>query len=267
MKYYDSQAVVLSNEWVNDEYKHMVVFVGSEAATVEPGQFFNLMCPSTDKATPFFRRPMSTYFANSATGQIEFLYKVVGIGTEGLSTLQAQQTFKMLGPLGHGFNLKPTDKHILVLGRGVGLATLAPLAEYAASKNVRVTAILSAKDKERLMSQHRFADAKAAIIEVIDSDRSSAIDHVDALIRDVHHQQPIDAFFTCGSKRIGKLLQQLALELGIRGEVALEQNMACGIGMCHACVIAIKDQAQTQLVSKKVCKDGPVFDIREIVYE
>ncbi|WP_392559470.1 dihydroorotate dehydrogenase electron transfer subunit [Orbus mooreae] len=267
MKYYDSQAIVLSNEWVNDQYKHMVVFVGADAASVEPGQFFNLMCPSSDGKKPFFRRPMSTYFADSATGKVEFLYKVVGLGTAGLSTLVPQATLKILGPLGQGFNLHETDKHILVLGRGVGLATLAPLAEYAASKNINVTAMLSAKDKRRLMSQHRFANSGAQVIEIMDSDNSSSITNVEAIIREVHRNQPIDGFFTCGSKRIGKLLQQLSFELGIRGEIALEQNMACGIGMCHACVIAVKDSGQEDLVSKKVCKDGPVFNIRDIVYE
>lgn len=267
MKYYDSQAIVLSNEWVNQEYKHMVVFVGEDAANVQPGQFFNLMCPSTDKKTPFFRRPMSTYFADSASGQVEFLYKVVGIGTAGLATLQPQQTFKVLGPLGQGFTLQSTDKHILVLGRGVGLATLAPLAEYAAAKNITITALLSAKDKQRLMSQHRFINAKAKVIEVIDSDNSSSIENVEKIIRDIHQHNTIDAFFTCGSKRIAKLLQYLSHELNIRGEVALEQNMACGIGMCHACVIAVKDGQQDVLVSKKVCKDGPVFNIRDVVYE
>lgn len=267
MRYYDSQAVVLSNKWVNDEYKHLIVFVGSEAADVKPGQFFNLMCPSADNKTPFFRRPMSTYFADAATGQVEFLYKVVGLGTKGLATLVPQDTLKILGPLGQGFTLQATDKHIVVLGRGVGLATLAPLAEYAASQNINVTAILSAKDKQRLMSQHRFANSGAKVIEVIDSDNSSAIANVERIIEDIHCQQPIDAFFTCGSKRIGKLLQELSLALNIRGEVALEQNMACGIGMCHACVIAVKDQGTTDLISKKVCKDGPVFNIRDIVYE
>lgn len=267
MNYYDSEAIVLSNEWVNSEYKHMVVFVGSDASKVEPGQFFNLQCPSTDKTFPFFRRPMSTYFADSSKGQVEFLYKVVGIGTQGLATLKAQQTFKMLGPLGRGFSLLPSDKHILVFGRGVGLATLAPLAEYAASKNIQVTAILSAKDKTRLMSQHRFQNSQSNMIEVIDSDGSSDISNVENIINDIHNQKKIDAFFTCGSKRIGQLLQHLALKLNVRGEVALEQNMACGIGMCHACVIGVKNGEQSTLVSKKVCKDGPVFDIREIIYE
>lgn len=267
MKYYDSQATVLSNEWVNDEYKHLVVSVDSDVANVEPGQFFNLMCPSVDNKKPFFRRPMSTYFADSEKGQVEFLYKVIGLGTQGLATLQKHATLKILGPLGQGFTLQPTDKHILVLGRGVGLATLAPLAEYATSQNIHVTALLSAKEQSRLMSQHRFVDSKADVIEVMDSDNSSAIENVEMVIRGIHSQRPIDAFFTCGSKRIGKLLQSLSLELDIRGEVALEQNMACGIGMCHACVIAVKDRQQHSLISKKVCKDGPVFNIRDIIYE
>lgn len=264
----DGKSLIISNEWVNDEYKHMVIEVENhKAADVAPGQFFQLYCPHTDENKPFFRRPMSTYFANSDSKQVEFLYKVVGAGTKGLSQLKKDETLQLLGPLGQGFTLTADDKHILVLGRGVGLATLAPLAEYAGQRQIKVTAILSAKDKKRLMSQHRFVKALADVVEVLDSDNSSEIGNVEQLIRNIHATQPIDAFFTCGSVRLAKLLQRLSLELDIRGEVALEQNMACGIGMCYGCVIAIKAEGQEQSKSKKVCQDGPVFNIREVMYD
>lgn len=261
----DSQSKIVSNEWVNDEYKHMIVYVGTKASTVEPGQFFNLLCPQTEQNKPFFRRPMSTYFADPKQGTVEFLYKVVGSGTQALSTLVPNQQLPILGPLGKGFTLKTHYQHILVIGRGVGLATLAPLAEAAAQKGIKITAILSARNQASVMSQARFLNIGADVIEVIDTDDSSNLHNVRQLILSKHHAIPFDAVFTCGSTRITKLLQQLTNELNIEGEVALEQHMACGIGMCYCCIKPFKDHEHDEPKSKRVCIDGPVFNIKEVI--
>ncbi|WP_392562695.1 dihydroorotate dehydrogenase electron transfer subunit [Orbus sturtevantii] len=261
----DSRSTIISNQWVNDEYKHMIVQIDEKAANVQPGQFFNLLCPQTESDKPFFRRPMSTYLANSQTGQVEFLYKVTGSGTRTLAELKANDKLSVLGPLGKGFNLKAHYQHILVVGRGVGLATLAPLAEAAADKNIMVTALLSARNRNSLMSQTRFLNVNANVIEVIDTDDSSRIENVEAIILAEHQKRPIDAVFTCGSTRLTKLLQQLAIKHNIDGEVALEQHMACGIGMCHCCVKAFNIQGKNAPRSKRVCIDGPVFDIKEFM--
>ncbi|MFR5627098.1 MAG: dihydroorotate dehydrogenase electron transfer subunit [Haemophilus parainfluenzae] len=261
----ESKSLILSNEWVNDEYKHMTLDVGPVASKVEPGQFFNLLCPQTKIDKPFFRRPMSTYYSNEDTNRVEFLYKVTGAGTRALATLQEGDTLQILGPLGKGFTVKQHYRHIMVVGRGVGLATLAPLAERAAEMNIHVTALLSAKDRKRLMSQYRFENINATLLEVTDNDQSSSMQNVEALIHKIHGEQPIDAIYTCGSTRITRLLQQLAISFNIDGEVALEQHMACGIGMCYCCVRPMKVGKTEEIKSKRVCHDGPVFNIKEVV--
>lgn len=261
----DSKSLIISNEWVNDEYKHMVVQVDHKAADVKPGQFFNLLCPQTDQDKPFFRRPMSTYFANRQNGTVEFLYKVTGTGTRTLALLKANDSLPVLGPLGKGFNLKDHYQHILVLGRGVGLATLAPLAEAAAEKNIFVTALLSARHRDSLMSQSRFLDVNANVIEVVDTDNSSSVDNVESIILAEHQKRSIDAMFTCGSTRLTRLLQKIANQHDIDGEVALEQHMACGIGMCYCCVKPFHVEGESEPRSKRVCVDGPVFSLKEFI--
>ena len=258
----DTLGVVISNRWVNNDYKHLVLEVNSRAAAARAGQFFNLLCPVTDTDKPFFRRPMSTYRADPASNTVEFLYKVTGAGTRGLATLRAEDTLPMLGPLGVGFDLEPTWRNIVVLGRGVGLATLAPLSDLAAAQGVGVTAILSARDHANLMSQQRFRATGATVIEVVDSDGSSAPANVERILRELHREGRADAFYTCGSNRLTMLMQALGNELGIPGQVALEQQMACGIGMCYCCVRAFRKG--DDIVSKRVCWDGPVFAIDEV---
>src|SRR5712691_5594212 len=170
---------VVSNAWVNDEYKHLVLKVHERALKAYAGQMFHLLCPSPDGAEVWMRRPMSVYRVDQKTGQIEFLYKSTGRGTRGMETLEPGDDFNIAGPLGVGFHLAPDWKNIVVLGRGVGLATLAPLSQLAAERNVGVTAILSARHEGVVMSRELFEGIGARVITVLDSDNSSAVENVE----------------------------------------------------------------------------------------
>src|SRR6516162_6952568 len=100
----ESLCPVVSHDWINAEYKHLVVDASPKALAVKPGQFFNLLCPSPDAGELWLRGPQSV-----------------------------------------GFTIDPACKHIVVLGRGVGLATLAPISQLAGERGIGVTAILSAR--------------------------------------------------------------------------------------------------------------------------
>ncbi|MDF0732735.1 dihydroorotate dehydrogenase electron transfer subunit [Pseudomonas entomophila] len=259
----DTLAVVLSNEWVNDEYKRLVLQADGAACHSQPGQFFNLLCPSEGEHKPFFRRPMSTYKADPASGQVEFLYKVTGKGTFGLETLRERQYLEILGPLGKGFDLDPDWRHLLIVARGVGLATLAPLAEAAHAQGIALTAVLSARSEQSLLSRERFASLGAQVHVVLDEDGSSAPDNLERLLREIVAREGSNAMFTCGSRRITRLLKRLCAELGLNGQVALEQQMVCGLGMCQCCVEVF--EVGGLKVGKRVCLEGPVFDLAEVV--
>jgi dihydroorotate dehydrogenase electron transfer subunit len=123
---------VIFNEQVNDEYRHIALKVHAHALTATAGQMFHLLCPSPDGAEVFMRRPMSVYRVDKAKQHVEFLYKMEGRGTRGMAMLRPGDDFNIVGPLGHGFALEPSWRNIVVLGRGVGLATLAPLSQLAA---------------------------------------------------------------------------------------------------------------------------------------
>jgi len=254
---------VVSNDWVNKEYKRVVVKVHRHALTAYAGQMFHLLCPSPDGAEVWMRRPMSVYRVDKTAGTVEFLYKVEGRGTRGIAALLPGDDFNIVGPLGVGFTLQPQWKSIVVLGRGVGLATLAPLSQLAADAGVGVTAILSARHPDVVMSKELFEDLGARTITVLDSDNSSAVEHVEAILEDVIAQGRADAFFTCGSNRLLKLMQRLGKNHGIPGQVAMEQIMVCGFGACHVCVRTFVVDGKKVL--RRVCREGPVFDLQEAV--
>ncbi len=196
----ESLCPVVSHDWINSEYKHLVVDASPKALAVKPGQFFNLLCPSPDAAELWLRRPQSVYRIDRENRRIEFLYKCVGRGTFGLATLAPGDELNMVGPLGVGFTIDRAWKHIVVLGRGVGLATLAPISQLAGECGIGVTAILSARSAEFVM---------------------------------------------------------------VPGQVAMEQVMACGLGPCYVCVRTFEVHGKKEL--RRVCIDGPVFDLQEAV--
>jgi dihydroorotate dehydrogenase electron transfer subunit len=258
----ESLCPVLSHDWVNAEYKHLVVEASPKALSVTPGQFFNLLCPSPDVGELFFRRPQSVYRIDRPRGWIEFLYKCVGRGTRGLATLRKGDDLNMVGPLGVGFKLDPTWRHIVVLGRGVGIATLGPISQLARERHVGVTAILSARNPEFVMADALFREA-GEVVRVLDTDGSSAVENVGRILQDLIAKNRADAFFTCGSNRLFQLMKRLGKAHNIPGQVAMEQVMACGLGPCYVCVRTFEVNGKQEL--RRVCIDGPVFDLQEAV--
>jgi dihydroorotate dehydrogenase electron transfer subunit len=251
---------VISHRWVNAQYKHLVVAASAKALAVRPGQFFNLLCPSPDAGELWLRRPQSVYRIDHERGRIEFLYKCVGRGTRGLATLEPGGQLNMVGPLGIGFHLDPGWKNIVVLGRGVGLATLAPISQLAGDNGVAVTAILSARSPELVMAADLF-EKVGTVIPVLDTDGTSAVENVEAILRGLIGAHCADAFFTCGANRLMQLMKRLGREHGVPGQVAMEQIMACGLGPCYVCVRTFEVNGRKEL--RRVCIEGPVFDLQE----
>ena len=258
----ESLCPVVSHDWVNAEYKHLVIQASPKALSVIPGQFFNLLCPSPDVAELFFRRPQSVYRIDRDHGRIEFLYKCVGRGTRGLATLKKGDDLNMVGPLGVGFRLDPAWRHIIVLGRGVGIATLGPISQLAREAHVGVTAILSARNAVFVMADAFFREA-GEVATVLDTDGASAVENVEKILERLVLQKRADAFFTCGSNRLFQLMKRVGRANGIPGQVAMEQVMACGLGPCYVCVRTFEVDGKKEL--RRVCIEGPVFDMQEAI--
>ena len=251
---------VVAHEWINDEYKHLVVEASSKALAAQPGQFFQLLCPSPDEVEVWFRRPQSIYRVTRSSERLEFLYKVVGRGTKGLAMLEPGDGLNMLGPLGVGFKLEPHWKNVVVLGRGVGLATMAPISQLAGERGVRITAILSARSPELALAADLF-EGVGTVIKVLDTDGTSSVENVELILRRLIAEKKADAFFTCGSNRLMQLMKQLGKEHGIPGQMAMEQIMACGLGPCYICVRTFEVNGKQEM--RRVCVEGPVFDLQE----
>jgi dihydroorotate dehydrogenase electron transfer subunit len=257
----ESIAAVLANEAVNAEYRRLDIELDRDViAAVLPGQFFNLLCGG---GPAFLRRPMSVYATDAAAGVVSFLYRVVGSGTAALAALEPGDQLNVVGPLGRAFTLPHQPSTVVVLARGTGLATLAPLAATARTRGHRVTAILSARRIDLLDGIAEMGGHDGEVHALSDEDGSSHVTNVERLLRRTVVGSPGAAIYVCGSRRLLRAAQSIASEFGIGGEVALEQQMACGLGMCFCCVRPFRHNEGMR--NRRVCWEGPVFDIAEAV--
>lgn len=252
---------VLFNRWVSTRYKHLAVQAPGITRDCKAGQFFHLRC--TNQLVPLLRRPMSIYRILRKQDQLHFLYHVQGAGTHLLADMNPGDTLDMVGPLGHGFTIDPYWRNILILARGVGLATLAPVAEMAQQQGISMYAVLSAQTQSDILSAEYMRDCGAHVLTVTDESGTSDVNHVQQIVEQLIQRHQINALFTCGSKRLTFMLQSLALQYGLPGQVALEENMGCALGMCFCCVKPFNQNGTR--VNLRVCKEGPVFPLQEVI--
>lgn len=262
MKVATHACAIVEHRWVNPRYKYLRLACPAPLAQVTAaGQFFQLACPVSETEQPFLRRPMSVYGIGPQPERIEFLYHVKGLGTRALERLRPGESLGITGPLGAGFTFSPGWKRVLLVARGVGLATMAPLVPLAARAGVGITVLLSARSPGDLMQQEFLRGAPARVHAVFDSDGSSAVERVGSLVAKLLKAERPDMVYTCGSNRLLELLQGL----GVQGEVALEQQMACAMGVCLSCVRLFNEGGEK--VFRRVCCEGPVFPLGAVAGE
>ena len=256
---------VAEHRWINERYKYLRLTAPADlAGTTRPGQFYQLECPGTHDLSPFLLRPMSVYGVGPEAGTIEFLYNVTGVGTHALSQLAVGGRMDIVGPLGNTFALEPAFRRIMVVARGVGLATMAPLLQHAARAGIRITAVMSARAPKDLMRDEFLRGAEADVHCVFDSEGSSSVEAMEPLVRRLLEAAHHDVVYTCGSHRLLMLLQRVLKDFpATRGEVAMEQRMACGMGVCLSCVRLFDKDGDKQFL--RVCREGPVFPICDVV--
>ncbi len=258
---FEVETFVKSNKPANGEYRHMILDAPSHVLNCQPGQFFHLLCPTSERHQPFLRRPMSIYGFFPEKNELHFLYKIAGKGTAALSELGTGDHLNVVGPLGHGYSIRDDWRNLLLVARGVGLATMAPLAQEAQRLGRKLTAICSARSENVLMSVDHFRALGADVITVTDEQGTSSVENMRRIIEEHVAAGKVDTMYTCGSNRLLRLLQEIGAAHGIPGEIALEQQMACGIGMCHCCVRPFRRDGA--IVHERVCREGPVFDMQE----
>ncbi len=216
-----------------------------------PGQFAMLtLDPGGARRDPLLGRPMAIYRGDAH--ELEFQFKVVGLGTRMLSELSPGAIVGVVGPLGNGFPDPPPGS--ILVGGGTGIASL---YELAASAPAPVRVLLGGRSKEDVMGLEDFARLPVTL-EVATEDGSAG---VRGLVTELLHPEPGGALYACGPTPMMRVVAERASRAGARCFVSLESPMACGFGICLGCAV------RTQGGFRYVCTHGPVFEASLIRWE
>ena len=224
-----------------------------------PGNFFML---SVDNGLdPLLKRPISIH--RMAGNDFQLLYRAAGKGTAILSRKKTGDIIEILGPLGNGFPFDKKTENIIMVAGGIGIAPVFALAEAVSKK--RPLLFYGARTKKEVLCIKELKSIKVdPVISTDDGTLGKKGNAVDSLKKYVkQHKADISDYtlFACGPEPMLEALSAFAVKNKIRGHIALEQNMACGLGTCLGCVV------NTVNGYKRVCKEGPVFPVEEIVWQ
>lgn len=223
------------------------------AASAVPGQFISMYSKQKSRMLP---RPISICEIDRKENMLRVVYRVAGEGTLEFSQLQTGDTIEVVGPLGNGFTME--DTKVMVIGGGIGIP---PMLQLAKELNGKVQAVLGYRDT--LFLQEEFAPYADVYIATEDGSAGTKGNVIDAI---KENGLDADIIYACGPKPMLRGIKEYANANGIRAQISMEERMACGIGACLACVCESKEtDGHSHVHNKRICKDGPVFDINDIV--
>lgn len=217
-----------------------------------PGQFISIYTNDASKLLP---RPISICEIEPNKNRLRVVYRVAGEGTRQFSKLQEGDTIEILGPLGNGFTKK--EKKAILIGGGIGIP---PILELAKQLDVKKSIVLGYRDEIFLNKEFEpYGDVFLASEDGAHGTKGTVLDAIRecAITGDI--------IYACGPTPMLRAIQAYALEYNIEAQLSLEERMACGVGACLACVCKSKEiDSHSHVHNKRVCKDGPVFDAREV---
>ena len=255
MKKYLLDLTVKAVERIHERY--VLIRLTDEQLLPEmvPGQFVELRVDGS--RSTFLRRPISINYVDRRQNELWLLVAVVGEGTRRLAELKDGDRLNCLLPLGNGFTPAKAGERVLLIGGGVGVAPLLYMGAEMQRQGIEPTFLLGARTAKDLLLIdifNRYGRVFVTTEDGSEGEKGFVTNH------SVLQQEPFDRISTCGPTPMMKAVARLAREKGIRCEVSLENLMACGLGACLCCVEKTTDG------NLCVCKDGPVFDIRRLLW-
>jgi dihydroorotate dehydrogenase electron transfer subunit len=256
------KGTVISHTPMGPYYRVLTLNLPEVTKSAVPGQFVHLRIADLHDAV--LRRPFSIFKVEGST--LSILYKLIGRGTTAMQSLTQGDTVSVVGPLGNGFpmNLKPGVTPILV-GGGYGVAPLFFLAKTLSKRGIlfvgggKAVDILLADDFRTIGWDVRIATDDGSLGEM-----GLVTAPLDAWIKGCDHSV-VPEFFACGPNGMLKAIGDRAIMKNHNAWLSLDRHMGCGVGACLACVQKVRLHGQDTLA--RVCKDGPVFESRDIIWD
>ena len=222
-----------------------------------PGQFAEIRIDGS--TTTFLRRPISIHYVDKEKNEVWFLVQLVGDGTRHLATVKQGDLVNIVLPLGNGYTMpQNSDLKPLLVGGGVGTAPMLMLGSELAKMGCKPTFLLGARSANDLLQLEEFkklGDVYTTTEDGSMGEKGYVTQH------SILNAAQFDMIYTCGPKPMMMAVAKYAKANDIECEVSLENTMACGVGACLCCV------ENTDEGHLCVCKDGPVFNIKKLLWQ
>jgi dihydroorotate dehydrogenase electron transfer subunit len=241
-------------------YQEMTVVAPGMAELTRPGHFVAVQVGGPESSM-LLRRAFAIYDVKERGiygGTVTFVFAVHGKGTAWLSQRRAGERLDVVGPLGKPFRLPKEPVTATLVGGGYGTAPLLPLAASLRARGCRVDFVLGAGSADRLFGT---LDAKriGQTLSITTDDGSVGLrGRVSDVLPEVLERTKADVVYACGPMAMLRSVTDQAALLGLTTQVAVEESMACGIGVCMTCVLpVVGEDGLTRMV--RSCVEGPVF--------
>jgi len=259
---HQEDATVRQHDATIGGYWLITLYSPAIAPRVEPGQFVHLKIPFLNEA--LLRRPFSVY---QAEGEIlRLLYKDTGKGTHQMTRLKSGDSVNLIGPLGRPFPRHAPDATPVLVAGGYGMAAL-----YLVAKNQPKigTAFFGGASKEDILCVDQFqAMGWPVVIATEDGSlgqQGRVTDALDGWLGS-RGESPRPEYFACGPNAMLRAVGDRARAGGDTAWLSMDRNMGCGVGACLTCVQKVQ-RKNGDWTWARVCKEGPVFECREIVWD
>ena len=285
---FEEIAVVVDQNALGSGIYDLTLKTTNIAKAAKAGQFVSVYSNDKSKLLP---RPISLCGIDRDEDTIRLVYRVTGenTGTEEFSKLVMGDRIRILGPLGNGFTVEPGKKAFLI-GGGIGVPPMLQLAKDINSGVVQTTGAVDTNTQEKGRTEEKqinghgkkicdmniimgYRDENTFLLDEFKEQADSFVATEDGSVGtkgnviDAINENGLEAdvIYACGPMPMLRALKAYAMEHDMECYVSMEERMACGIGACLACVCKTKDKdAHSNVNNKRICKEGPVFNAKEV---
>jgi dihydroorotate dehydrogenase electron transfer subunit len=248
---------------------HTVTLVAPEIAErARPGQFLAVKMPEGREF--LLRRHFAIHQASRRggwAGTLEFVFDPTGAGTGWLANARAHETLDVIGPLGKGFAFPKRLTNCVLVAEGHGAASLYFLAQELLARHKRVDMVVGGETLDRVFKPIE-GKRLSQTIELVTADgslgtRGSVIDVLPAVVE----RAKAEVLYAAASPSSLERIASFCLERKLPAQVAIEERMGCGFGLCFTCVVPVARPDGTGYEHLRSCVDGPVFNPARVLWD
>ena len=262
-----TSAMIISNKRVG-AYHQIILSVGEVVKHCRPGNFIAIAVGG-DSSRMVLRRAFAISRTSESAqfgGTVELIVAPHGSGSKWLVAQSEGVEIDVITPLGTAFGIPTEPVNALLIGGGYGSAPLFGLADVLKSRGCRVDMILGASTGHKIYAPMEGKRSVSSLQIFTEDGTMGETGRVTSTLAQVINERSVDIIYSCGPMPMLRAITDIASEFGVLHQCAVEESMACGIGICMTCVLPIKDESGA-ISMKRSCIDGPVMDGASVCWD